>query len=305
MESVKSLNLNHIRVFVEVFKAGNMTHAAHILHITQSGVSQHMANLEEEVKQKLFDRVGRSIVPTNAGKKFYESCLKFLSQLDTALLEMQGERVQISGNISIGMPIEYGNSKIIPLLTQFAKLHSQTRYSLNMDFASNINQLLLKGTLDFAFVDDFEMDPSITKEVIGDEILELCISNSLLPKSHTKHDRKFFESLSYVDYQPKAPVLYGWFHHHLGSRTPQLNVRATVMDVQAVARLVAGSVGAGVIPDYAADELERRGVKIHRFRGSGKAFHNRISLAYLKDRSHSFSVRKCMEYLRQNLSNPT
>lgn len=302
METVKSLNLNLIRVFVEVYKAGNMTTAARELHITQSGVSQHVLSLEREIKQKLFDRVGRTIVPTTHAKSFYESCEKFLSRLDLALIRLQGEKAQVAGLISIGMPIEFGNSRVVPIVSQFAGLHPLSRFHLIMDFASNINQLLVKGTLDFAFVDDFEMDAAVAKEVISDEILDLCIAARLAPTIHAKHDRKFFESLTYVDYQPKAPVLYSWFQHHFGHRSLSLNVRASVMDVQAMARLIAGEVGAGVIPSYVADDLESRGVKLHRFRGSGRAFHNRISLAYLKERSHTFAVQKCMDHLRAGLA---
>lgn len=302
MDIVKSLNLNLIRVFLEVYKSGSMTEAARELHITQSGVSQHIVNLEREIHQKLFDRIGRTIVPTAAAKTFFEQCETLFSGLNDALHTLQGDLAEVSGLISVGMPIEYGNSRVVPLLSQFAKAHEQTRYALTMDYASNINRLLLQGALDFAFVDEFEMDPLIQKEVISDEILELCLREDLLPKNHAKHDRKFFESLNYVDYQPKAPVIYGWFQHHYPHRIPTINVRATVMDVEAVTRLIAGGVGAGVIPRYVVEELERRGIKLHTFRGSGRAYHNRISLAYLRGRTQSQAVRKCLEFLKEGLA---
>ena len=44
-----------------------------------------------------------------------------------------------------------------------------------MEFASTLNEILLKGSLDFAFVDSFRMDRRIQTDPVYDEVLELCI----------------------------------------------------------------------------------------------------------------------------------
>ncbi len=61
-----NLNLNHLRLFESVYRSENMTKAAEELHLTQSGVSQHMKSLEEAVGVKLFDRVRQSLIPSKA-----------------------------------------------------------------------------------------------------------------------------------------------------------------------------------------------------------------------------------------------
>ena len=102
-----------------------------------------------------------------------------------------------------------------------------------------MNGLLLKGSLDFAFVDDFTMDRRVHTEKVYDETLELCASEEFMKKyDSTKQNRKFFESLEYVDYQEDEAVLRLWFRHHLDARNIDLNVRASVMDVQAISRLI-------------------------------------------------------------------
>ncbi|MEZ4749064.1 MAG: hypothetical protein R3B54_00135 [Bdellovibrionota bacterium] len=59
-----------------------------------------------------------------------------------------------------------------------------------------MNGKLLNGDLDFAFVDDFSMDPRVRTERVYDETLELCASpelvNSLGPVSHTKNITRNF-----------------------------------------------------------------------------------------------------------------
>ena len=64
-------DLNRLKVFFHIFNEQSSTAAAKKLHITQSGVSQHLKKLEEELQTELFTRVNRKLVPTAAGKKLY------------------------------------------------------------------------------------------------------------------------------------------------------------------------------------------------------------------------------------------
>jgi len=62
---IDQLNLNHLRVFECVYRTGSMTAAAKELHLTQSGVSQHIKSLEDVLNFKLFDRIQQRLVPTS------------------------------------------------------------------------------------------------------------------------------------------------------------------------------------------------------------------------------------------------
>lgn len=81
---VEQLNLNQLRVFAVVFRHRSMTHAAKELHLTQSGVSQHVKSLEDVLNQKLFDRVHQRLVPTSAAKTLYEGCARGMYELERA-----------------------------------------------------------------------------------------------------------------------------------------------------------------------------------------------------------------------------
>ena len=82
-----------------------------------------------------------------------------------------------------------------------------------------------------------------------------------------------------------------WFDHHLGSRRLKLNVRATVMDVQGMARLITCGTGAGVLPSHLVTKLEGEGHKLHVFKGCGKPLKNTISIAYLRDTARAHRGR--------------
>lgn len=279
-----------------------MTKAAHELHLTQSGVSQHMQTLEEAIGIKLFDRVAQRIVPTAEATALFERCTKGLQEIELAIAEIKGESQELRGQIRIGMPIEFGNNVIMPLVAKFAQAHPRVGFSFELGFASAMNELLLKGELDFAFIDEFPMDRSIQVEPIYDETLELCISSEALKKkSSPKNDRNFYESLEYVEYQKDEPLLRRWFAHHVGSKNLALDIRATVMDVQGIARLIVNGVGAGVLPSHLVTTLQKNGLKLTKLKGSGKPLQNRISLVHLRDRSHSPQALAALNELREVL----
>ena len=66
-------------------------------------------------------------------------------------------------------------------------------------------------------------------------------------KNFPKHEIKTYDKLDYVDYVKGAPVLKMWFEHHLGK--PFIpNIRAALMDVQGMTRIITSGLGAGVLP---------------------------------------------------------
>ncbi len=295
------LNLNQILIFEAVYRTLSMTSAARELHLTQSGVSQHIAALEESLGIPLFERTGRKLVPTSNARDLYEACATSLGTLESSLQKIKGVHNALSGTISVGMPIEFGNHVILPLLSKFASQHPDVRFRIQLGFASDMNQQLLSGQMDVAFVDEFQMDKSVMVEQVTDEMLELCISRSRLPKLPSKQDRKFFESLEYVDYQKDEPVLRRWFEHHFGQRGFRLNVRATVMDVQGILRLILSGMGAGIIPSYVFERLKKEGYDVIRFNGSGKPLRNTIRLAYVKNRPQTPATAAVITALRDAL----
>lgn len=301
---IDHVNLNHLRIFEAVYRCKSMTLAAQELHLTQSGVSQHVKSLEDMLGVRLFDRIQQRLVPTSSGTLLFQRCSTGLHHIEQALWAVKGEENQLSGTVSIGMPIEFGNNVIMPLLSEICRKYPRIRFQVRMDFASAMNSMLLAGELDFAFVDDFGMDRRIKTEKVYDEVLELCATEDFLKKrSSPKNTRKYFESLEYVEYQDDEPLLRMWFHHHLGTRHIDLNVRTTVMDVQAIARLILHGAGAGILPSHLVTKLssDMRG-KLHTFKGCGKPLKNAISVAYLADRTHAPTTLAVLESLKKSLA---
>ena len=291
------LNLNLLRVFESVYRTGSMTEAARELHLTQSGVSQHITALEEVLGVKVFDRIKQRLVPTERGHILYKRTSESLNQIENVIFDVRGQERAFAGCVNIGMPIEFGNSIVMPIIAGFSKKYPKVTFNFTLDYASTMNDLLIKGELDFAIIDEFKMDRSITTQKVYDEVWELCGSEEYLnEKGSPKHNIKFYETLDYVEYQSGNHVLNMWFKHHLNKSHPDLNVRAYIMDVQGIARLIVNRVGVGVLPSHVVQKMQVQGEPIQTFRGCGKPLKNSIGIAKLSQRTLSRAASAAYEW---------
>src|SRR5438128_356768 len=110
------LNLNLLRVFESVYRTGSMTEAAKELHLTQSGVSQHITALEEVLGVKVFDRIKQRLIATERGHILYKRTSESLDQIENVIFDVRGQERAFSGTVNIGMPIEFGNSIVMPII---------------------------------------------------------------------------------------------------------------------------------------------------------------------------------------------
>ncbi len=74
------------------------------------------------------------------------------------------------------------------------------------------------------------------------------------------------------------------------------------MDVQSVARLIVTGLGAGVLPHHLVLKLQQEGHELAIFQGSGEPLTNSVSIAVLRERSHSAAGSALMEFLKHKIS---
>ena len=302
--SLENINLNTLKVFSSVYKGLCMTAASKKLNLTQSGVSQHIKSLEDSLGTLLFDRVNRKIIPTHAGNRLYQTTRPIFEDIQQALVDISQKKLDdsIQGQVNIGMPIEFGNSFVIPQLAVLSQKHPYLNFGLRMGYAKEMNEMLLKRTLDLAFVDNYSMDGKIHLEKVSEETLKLCVSQSYLERFGLPSNTKsFFESLDYVAYESGEPFLRSWFSHHIRRKNLRLRVRAYVMDVQGIARFIINGIGVGVIPHHLVKKLLFEGHNLHLFEGSGYPLKNPLRLAYLKNRSRSPALECVLAVMRAGL----
>ena len=296
------INMNYLRIFEAVYRTRSMTQAAGEMHLTQSGISQHIKSLEDTLQIKLFDRIKQKLIPTEEGKKLYVQLSPHLSRLEEILLDLTNKDNSLRGEVVIGMPVVFGLNIVLPILSEFGKSHPFVKFRIHFDLARSFNHLLLKGDVDFAFVDEFNMDRQIETSDVYDETLLLCASKDYIKTKGEGNTRKYFEGLEYIEYDQDLPMCQRWMDHHYKHTTIDLKVKAVLADTLGVAKLIQASLGIGILPGHHVEKLKAEGKHLYIFDGkTNKELKNKISVAFVKGRSWSLAVQESFHYLKKNI----
>jgi DNA-binding transcriptional LysR family regulator len=279
-----SVNLNYFKVFMAVFETRSMTGAAEKLHLTQSGVSQHIKSLEKELKAPLFLRTGKRIIPTPLALEIYPDLEAAFTKVQNRIATATGASLDPKGEVRIGMPPEFGVNIVVPKLAEIGQRYKKLNFEIQFNDTSALTNQLGSGELDFAFVDQARMDRRFEYETVGTETLQLCANREYMAtKPRVTYSQNYFEALDYVEYKGAEPILRRWMLHHLKRQNLNLRVRAHIFSVQGVAKFITSGLGAGVLPDHEVDRLKKQSVDLYVFEGKSKPLRNEIRLIRLKE----------------------
>lgn len=113
------MDLKQLEYFQHVAELGSFTRAATYLSVVQPALSRQIRALETEVGQNLFERNGRGVILTEAGKRLLEHARGILTQVDRARQDLADHRAADAGHLVIGLPPSLGRSITVPLVAAF------------------------------------------------------------------------------------------------------------------------------------------------------------------------------------------
>ncbi|MBP2651875.1 MAG: transcriptional regulator AlsR family [Firmicutes bacterium] len=153
------MELRQIRYFIAAAQHLNFTEAAKNLYITQPTLSQQIAELEEYLAVKLFDRNGRSIRLTVAGQVFLKEANEILAKAEEAVVATRRVRSGMIGNIKIGFMAEAAKKFLPPIVTKFRHNHANIDLSLTQYTLWPLTNALKQGHIDTACLLAFNLNP--------------------------------------------------------------------------------------------------------------------------------------------------
>jgi LysR family hydrogen peroxide-inducible transcriptional activator len=156
------MELQQLRYFSSVADLSNFTRAAEHCNVSQPSLSQQIINLEKELGHKLFHRLGRKAVLTEAGTTFLDRTRKILFELDNASRELT-DSPSLGRLINVGA-IQTLAPYILPEVIELCRgKYPNLHIVIQEDFRSSLVHGVLEGELDLALVslpvkDDIRLD---------------------------------------------------------------------------------------------------------------------------------------------------
>jgi len=124
------MDLNAVRMLVQVADARSFTLAAGQLGISQSGLSRAISRLESALGVRLLHRNTRNVSLTPDGRQFVEHCAPLLSGLEDAERRLGDRPSTPSGVLKLTAPSMFGRKVLVPLAGQLMAAHSQLQFEL-------------------------------------------------------------------------------------------------------------------------------------------------------------------------------
>ena len=142
------IEVRHLRYFLAVAEAGSFSRAANRLGVSQPNVSQQMRDMELALRVTLFQRRGKRILLTSAGRIFQEYARAILRQIETFLQELTVDPGHMRGSLHLGV-VPILNVALIPqLLGMFAATHPGVRLNVEEISSTEIETALEEGRMD-------------------------------------------------------------------------------------------------------------------------------------------------------------
>ena len=97
------MEFHQLRYVCAIAETGSFSRAAERCHVAQPSLSQQVLKLEEDLGARLFDRLGRSVRLTEAGRAFLPHARSILHQMEAARSGVEDKRTDVRGSVAVGI----------------------------------------------------------------------------------------------------------------------------------------------------------------------------------------------------------
>ncbi|UII57577.1 LysR family transcriptional regulator [Cytobacillus spongiae] len=174
------MEIKQLITFQTAAECLNFTQTAKVLNFAQSSVTAQMKALEEELGVLLFERLGKRIILTEAGKQFQSYAVKMIELSEEARQTVRGEREPV-GTLTIGAQESQCTYRLPPILKEFKRKFPKVKLIFKPAHSDEMaRKHLSEGILDLAFIMD-------TSKATGSLTMERLVEEKLVWVSSRDH----------------------------------------------------------------------------------------------------------------------
>ena len=246
------MEFHQLRYVCAIAETGSFSRAAERCQVAQPSLSQQVLKLEEDLGAKLFDRLGRSVRLTEAGRAFLPHARSILSQMETARSSVADKCADVRGSVAVGVIPTIAPYLMPRYTTAFTKKYPEAKLRIVEETTPVLVESLRDLSIDLAILalplrhKDLELFPLRTEPLFA-----------VLPKDHP---RAAAESLALKDLRGESFVMLrdGHCFRDLSLAactharvTPRIAFESR--QFSSLFGMVAAGVGISLVPEMAID----------------------------------------------------
>ncbi len=175
------MTLDQLRIFIEVAERGHVTRAAEALGMSQSAASTAITTLESCYQIRLFDRVGRGIQLTEAGRIFLREARAVLDRASMARLALQELAGGPAGPVAIAASQTIATYWLPRRLAAFHAVHARVRLNVLIRNTHEVENAVVDGEVNIGLVEGPTQHPALVREPIDQDRIVLVVASDRLP----------------------------------------------------------------------------------------------------------------------------
>jgi DNA-binding transcriptional LysR family regulator len=255
------MTLEQLRIFVAVAEHEHVTQAARHLNLTQSATSAAVAALEQRYATKLFDRIGRRIALTDAGRLFLVEARAVLARstaAETVLADLAGLK---RGHLSLAASQTVGNYWLPKLMHQFQLSYPGIDLKLSLGNTETVAGQVHEGLADIGFIEGEIDDPALTVRHVAEDKLVLVVSPNHAWAQRRPQSPKDFAAARWICREPGSgtrAVLEAALPT-LGMERDQLQIALELPSNEAVCAAVEAGAGVTIFSRLVAERALKAG----------------------------------------------
>lgn len=288
------MTLKHMKIYLAVYRLGNITKAAEALSMTQPAVSRAIKEMENYYGVKFFERLNQKLYQTEVGKKFYAYALHIIDSFEQ--MENDIRQWDDAGVIKVGTSITVGNVLLPRVLVRFRQQYPEIKVKAMISNGENLKKALLNNEIDFAMVEGNVYDENLKKETVSSDRLTL-----ILPPGDPRVQKEilYLEELQKDSFILREKGSMGRtqvdsvFETHGMSVEPSIESAST----QAIIRLVHEGLGISFLPQQMVQDAVEHGIVCAK-EVEDELFATPYYLLWHKQKFFTHSTKLLMEYFR-------
>ena len=146
------MELRQLTTFIRVAQFQSFSSAAASLGYSQSAVTVQIRMLEEELRVRLFDRMGKRVSLTGQGRTFLDSAIGIVQEVDKARLSLRGEDEALRGQLHVGTLESLCYARLPGIVRSFRVRHPLVSIQITTGIPAELIAKMERGELDLIYI---------------------------------------------------------------------------------------------------------------------------------------------------------
>ncbi|QGY40784.1 LysR family transcriptional regulator [Pseudodesulfovibrio cashew] len=296
------MDVRKLEAFCRVYELENFSKAGELMFLSQPTISSHVANLEEELGVRLFDRMGRKVMATQAGHVLYRSAKSVFETLEQAKASIELLRDKVTGELLVGCSTIPSYALLPEMLSGFSVQYPEVRFTIETRDSAEVIKHVASGDWPVGIVGKRPEEDSLAAELLAeDEIVVVASADATwLPPEEGPISLETLVKLPWVMRERGSGTrnVLELALNKAGKSLQALNVRCLIDSTcNSIAHTV-GGLGVTVTSLLATKELLDRG-ELKRLDVPELAGKRRFYLIYHRDRHMFPALKTFIDYARR------